>query len=137
MRPASLLLSSSVQFILSEAEGSHFSSFCLLFSLWPHLPSPSPKERERCSISLIIYITTTSALSLYSAFFGDTEYSRKARAVCWWPSLKGKVGMGPYAASDCSIPSVSELINLLVSTFLLINLTTNTITPTANTHPPR
>jgi len=57
--------------------------------------------------------------------------------VCWWPSLRGKVGMGLYAASASSIFSVSELISLLISSFLLINLTANTTTPVAKTPPPR
>jgi hypothetical protein len=42
--------------------------FRVLSAAGPHPPPPSPKERERFCITFIIFITTTSALVLYSSF---------------------------------------------------------------------
>lgn len=78
-----------------EKSGAALQNQTIYLPHRPHLPSSSPKEKRRCCISLMIFISTTSALVLYSSFSKFLLYRilRKARAVFGWPSPLEKVGM--------------------------------------------
>ena len=116
--------------------------FIVLFATRPHPPSPSPEEREWHCITtpnfLFYHINSISLLIIIETQQLNIESSiGKGCVLVAFPKGEGRDGAAPYAASDSSIFSVSELISLLISSFLLINLTANTTTPVAKTPPPR
>ena len=119
--------------------------FRVLFFTQQASPSFSLSKREGAVLHLFthLYIFHIIFISLITTFGYCLFYPpiRKAGFVRCKSSANGRRDLEEaafsHAASDSSIFSVFELISLLISVFLLINLTANTITPVAKTPAPR